>query len=252
MIDSHCHLSSCKNDDAVDPSLKALVTIGTTLEESISSIEYAKNNPNVWAAIGIHPNNASDLKNPHIKSRIEAMAKDNNVVGIGETGFDNYWDDETFENQIDAFLWQADIAKSLDKALILHIRDKQNKDDASRLAIEMIKKANVKRGILHCFNGHLDLLETGLEHNWMVSFAGNVTYKKATELHEAAKIVPADNLLIETDSPYLAPVPKRGKRNTPAFVRHTAAFLADLRNESLNELEAYTDRNAINIYKLPL
>lgn len=252
MIDSHCHIDSCKNDDAVDPSLNAMVTIGTSLERSINSLKIAKEHKNVWLAVGIHPNNASDAKDKDIRQGIEQLATNELVVGIGETGFDNYWDDETFETQIEAFRWQAELAKKLDKALILHIRDKQGKEDASLLAMQMIKESGLSRGILHCFNGHKGLLELGLEQNWMISFAGNVTYKKATELHEAAKIVPKTNLMVETDSPYLAPVPKRGKRNTPGYVRHTAAFLAKLRGESLEELESYTDTNAIKIYKLPI
>ncbi len=252
MIDSHCHLDSCKNDDAADSSLKAMVTVGTSLERSINSLAIANNYPNVWLAVGIHPNNASDAKDAKIRQGIEKLATNDTVVGIGETGFDNYWDDETFETQAEAFIWQAELAKKLDKALILHIRDKQGKEDASLLAMKMIRESGVSRGILHCFNGHEGLLKIGLEQNWMISFAGNLSYKKASELHKAAQIIPQEYLMLETDSPYLAPVPKRGKRNTPAYVRHTAAFLAELRGESLAEVEAYTDANAIKVYKLPI
>ena len=114
----------------------------------------------------------------------------------------------------------------------------------------MLKEANYSNGILHCFNGHQSLLETGLELGWMVSFAGNLTYPKAKELHEAAKIISKDRLLVETDSPFLSPIPKRGEKNVPANVRLTAAFLATLRNESPEEVEMYTDANAKQIYKL--
>lgn len=116
------------------------------------------------------------------------------------------------------------------------------------MACKMLEQANYPKGILHCFNGHQKLLEVGLELGWMVSFAGNLTYKKATELHEAAKNLPKEKLLVETDSPFLAPIPKRGQKNQPAYVRYTAAFLAELRSETLEEVEAYTDDNARMIY----
>lgn len=253
MIDSHCHLDHCADpDEAASPDLKAMISIGTNVERCKTTLKLAEKHSNVWAAVGIHPNNASDAKDENVRAEIEKMAKHPRVVAIGETGFDNYWDDETLETQAESFLWQADLAKRLDKALILHIRDKQNQDAATQKAIEMLKEANYAKGILHCFNGHLDLLKVGLELGWVVSFAGNLTYKKAVELHEAAKLVPQDRLLVETDSPFLAPVPKRGKKNQPAFVKHTAEFLADLRAESAEEVEAYTDANAIKIYGLPV
>ncbi len=251
MIDTHCHLDYCADPhEAAKADLKAMVSIGTNVERSKETLSLADRYEHVWAAIGIHPNNASDAKHASTRAEIESLATHKKVVAIGETGFDNYWDDETLKDQAESFLWQVGLASRLDKALILHIRDKQNQDEASRKAMTMLKEANYAKGILHCFNGHLGLLELGLELGWMVSFAGNVTYKKAIELHQAAKLVPQDRLLVETDSPFLAPVPKRGKKNTPEFVKHTAAFLADLRNESYEELECYTDANAMRIYGL--
>lgn len=253
MIDSHCHLDYCAHpDEAASPELRAMISIGTSLERCKATLKLAENHANVWAAVGIHPNNASDAKDEAVRKGIEELARHPRVVAIGETGFDTYWDDESLDTQAESFRWQVALARALDKALILHIRDKDEQEDASLKAIDMLKEANYSRGILHCFNGHKGLLEVGLGLGWMVSFAGNLTYKKATELHEAAKVVPQDRLLIETDSPFLAPVPKRGKKNQPSFVRHTAEFLAQLRRESLERVESYTDANAVRIYGLPL
>jgi TatD DNase family protein len=251
MIDTHCHLDYCPDPHtAVDKTLTAMVSIGTNVERCQKTLELAQAHPNVWAAVGIHPNNASDAKSLEVRQKIEAMATHPRVVGIGETGFDTHWDDETLETQRESFLWQADLARRLDKPLILHVRDKQGKEDASLEAARMLKEAIYSKGILHCFNGHSKLLETGLELGWMVSFAGNLTYPKAKELHEAAKAVSKDRLLVETDSPFLSPIPKRAEKNVPANVRYTAAFLASLRQESGEEVEAYTDANAKWIYKL--
>lgn len=251
MIDSHCHLDACADpDDAVDPSLRAIVTIGTTLASDERALDLARRHPNVWAAVGIHPNDASDADDAAVRASVEALANQPRVVGIGETGFDTYWDGETLESQRRAFDWQADLARRLDAALILHVRDAQGKEDASIAAAAAIREAGHGRGILHCFNGHMGLLETGLELGWMVSFAGNLTFKSAQPLRDAALEVPEDRLLVETDSPYLAPVPMRGKRNTPAYVRHTARTLADVRGVPLEQLEAALDRNAAHVYGL--
>ena len=251
MTDTHCHLDYCPDPDAVaDKTLAAIVSIGTNIERCQRTLELAQTYANVWAAVGIHPNNASDAKNPEVRQKIEDMARHPKVVAIGETGFDTHWDDETLETQREGFLWQVDLARRLDKPLILHVRDKQHREDTSLEAARMLKETNYSKGILHCFNGHQKLLETGLELGWMVSFAGNLTYPKAKELHEAAKIISKDRLLVETDSPFLSPIPKRGEKNVPANVRLTAAFLATLRNESPEEVEMYTDANAKQIYQL--
>jgi TatD DNase family protein len=251
MIDTHCHLDHCANpDQAADPSLLAIVSIGTTLERCHTTLQLAEKHPNVWAAVGIHPNNASEAKSSELRMAIEELANHPKVVGIGETGFDSYWDDETLQTQAESFLWQADLAKRLNKPLILHVRDKQNREDASLSACKMLHETGSTKGILHCFNGHAKLLETGLELGWMISFAGNLTYKKTIELHAAAKQLPQDKIILETDSPFLSPLPKRGEKNQPSYVHYTAAFLAELRGETLSEVERYTDANAKRIYGL--
>lgn len=249
MTDSHCHLDFCDDPaTAADPSLSAMVSVGISLERAQNTVQLADTYPNVWAAVGIHPNNASDAKDPGIRAGIEELATHRRVVAIGETGFDTYWDDEPLDVQRESFLWQAELAQRLDKPLILHVRDKKDEQRSSLETLRMIQEVAYRKGILHCCNGHDTLIDGGLELGWYVSFAGNLTYKNAPELHAAAKRIPQDRLLVETDSPFLAPVPMRGKRNIPANVRHTAAYLATLRNESLAEVEAYTDANAARVY----
>ncbi|MDZ7704843.1 MAG: TatD family hydrolase [Trueperaceae bacterium] len=253
MIDSHCHLDHCADPSAAaDPNLRAMVSIGTTVERCRETLRLAERFGNVWAAVGIHPTEANDARDPDVRAAIAELAEHPKVVAIGETGIDYYWDAASAEVQRDSFVWQAELAASLDKPLILHVRDKQNREQASLDTARLMSDIGWNKGILHCFNGHAVLGETGLELDWFVSFAGNLTYKKSTELHDAARNIPRDRLLVETDSPFLTPVPKRGERNVPANVRHTAAFLAELRGETLDEVEAYTDANAIRVYDLPL
>jgi TatD DNase family protein len=237
---------------AIDPELKALITVGINVERNALALDLAQRHDTVWAAVGLHPNSAAEAASAEVRTTIAAQARHERVVAIGETGFDTHWQAATLAQQRAAIDWHAELARELDKPLILHVRDQAGQDDASRAAIRALQETGWPRGILHCCNGHEGLLAAGLELGWFVSFAGNVTFPKATALHAAARSVPAGRLLLETDSPYLAPVPRRGKRNTPGFVKYTAAFLAQLRETELAELEAVTDDNAIRAFSLPL
>src|SRR5690606_9440866 len=139
------------------------------------------------------------------RAAIERLADHPKVVAIGETGFDDHWQDETLATQLAAFEWHAELAKQLDKPLILHVRDRQGGSEASRAAARAIGAAGHQHGVLHCFNGDAYLYETAIELGWCVSFAGNLTYKSAVPIREVAAAAPLDRLLVETDSPYLAP-----------------------------------------------
>lgn len=253
MIDTHCHLDYCKNPhQAADVSLTAMVSIGTNLERSKKTLEIAERYPNVFAVIGIHPTDANEATDKNIRAEMAELAQHPKIVGIGETGFDFYWDKTTLEVQQESFLWQAELAAKYNKPIILHVRDKQNHERASLEAKRVLEHLNYQKGILHCCNGHEALIETGLALGWYVSFAGNLTYKKATQLHKAAKKLVKERILLETDSPFLTPEPKRGEKNVPANVRYTAKFLAELRGESIAEVESYTDANAIAVYNLQI
>ena len=251
MTDTHCHLDRCEDPRAAaDPELRALVTVGTDAGSSERAVALAHELPNVWAAVGLHPTDADGVRDPEARATIARLARDERVVAIGETGVDLYWDAQPLELQHEAFAWQAGLAAELDKPLILHVRDKQGREDASLAAAAWLREAGHGRGILHCFNGHPELLRAGLELGWMVSFAGNLTYKSADPVRAAAAEVPEDRLLVETDSPFLAPEPMRGRRNRPALVRHTAERLAELRGLEPARLEAITDANAARVYRL--
>lgn len=252
MTDSHCHLDRLEDPAAgVDPDLKAIVTVGTSPARNDAAIALAASHPNVWAVVGIHPGDAELAADADVLDEVRRQARQPRVVGIGETGFDTHWEADKLREQQLAFDFQAELAAELDLPLVLHVRDRQGGRTASEAACLALANAGWRRGVLHCFNGDAELLELGLELGWYVSFAGNVTYKNATILQEAASEIPPERLLLETDSPYLAPVPKRGRRNTPAYVWHTAAFVADLRGIAPEELERATDANAARLFGLP-
>lgn len=252
VIDSHCHLD--RVDDlhtALDNDLRAMVTIGTDVPRSRAAVDLAEREQRVYAVVGVHPNEASAADDPDVRAGIEALAGHPRVVAIGETGFDDHWRDETLETQRRAFDWHARVAHEAGKPLVLHVRDRQGGDAASRAAERALRATPDVRGVLHCFGGDQGLLEAGLDLGWMVSFAGNLTYKSATRLREAAAKVPPDRLMVETDAPFLAPVPHRGQRNVPGFVVHTARVLAEVRGDDPDELERRLDANAVRFYRLP-
>lgn len=250
MTDSHCHLDRLREPASeIDATLTAMVTVGTDPQRNEVALSLAARYGNVWAAVGIHPGDATLAASADARAQVSTQARRDRVVAIGETGFDTHWDDTTLDEQQVAFDFQAGLARELDLPLILHVRDRQGGRTASAAACTALEKAGWGKGILHCFNGDAELLRLGLELGWHVSFAGNVTYRSATVLQDAARLVPADRLLLETDTPYLAPVPKRGKPNLPEYVRHTAAFVAELRDISYEELERITDANAATVFR---
>ncbi len=250
MIDTHCHLDACKTADAADPNLTAIVSVGTDEASCHRTVKLTETFENVWAVLGVHPNSA-DAATPAVRATVEGLAEHPKVVGLGETGFDTYWDTVSLDVQREVFFWHAALARRLEKPLVLHVRDKQGQEVASLAARDALLEAGHRQGILHCFNAHEGLLAAGLELGWYVSFAGNLTYKSAKNLQVAALTIPEDRLLVETDSPYLAPEPRRGRPNVPSNVRYTAAFLAELRGTSLATLEPVLDANARRVYNLP-
>lgn len=221
-----------------------MVTVGTDAERSRLALAAAREYRNVFAAVGVHPNSARLAAVAAERDTIAMLARDPLVVAIGETGFDQYWEDETLASQRAAFDWQLEVAREVNKPLVLHVRDKQGSEIAALAAVAALQEGGYAKGMLHCFSGHERLLAVGLELGWMVSFAGNLTYKSAKNLRTLARRVPLERLLVETDSPYLAPVPFRGKQNTPAYVRNTAAVLAQVVEATPTELEALVDANA--------
>ena len=252
MIDSHCHLDYIEDPGAAltELGLTGVVCIGASPEHARSAVALAETYPQVWATVGIHPTDAAGHDTPEARTELEALALHPRVVGIGESGLDDYWAQDVRGEQQAAFEWQLDLAGRLGKPLVIHTRDRQGQESAHLGVIETLRRWPQTQAILHCFSGHRGLLEAGLERGDYFGFAGNLTYKTAHGIQAAAREVPLDRLLIETDTPFLAPVPKRGKPNRPGYVRHTLEFLAGLRGMDAAELERVTDENARRVYGL--
>ena len=240
MIDTHAHLDACDDPAAVVARGQAagvtrIVTIGTGIESCRAALAIVDRHGGVYAALGIDPHQASSDEAQRI-DELRDLLSDPKAVAVGETGLDNYHHFASPTEQRALFEAQIALAAELGKSIVIHSRD-ASADTAAALADF---DGTV---ILHCFSSP-DLLSTALERGYYVSFAGNVTYPKATELRDAAALVPADRLLVETDSPYLAPHPVRGRPNEPANIVHTLGVLAVARGEEPAALATQIDRNA--------
>ena len=248
MIDSHTHLDFCDPPNAelvaaaAEAGVHRLLTVGTTGASCRAALQAAEDFPQVYAAVGRHPNQAAGFDDADL-AELEALAAHPKCGAIGETGLDYYRDTAPREDQERAFRAQIELARQTGKPLVIHTRAAE--DDT--LAI-LSEQAGAMPVILHCFSMP-DRLEQCLEHEqWWFSFAGNLTYPKAPELRSAAARVPAQRLLVETDAPFLAPQPVRGKANQPAYVTHTAATVAAERGLAYEELEASLERNAAALF----
>ena len=259
MFDSHCHLTDGRFDEdraaVLDAAFQAgvtrIVTVASNLEDARaaaklagSHAELAGSHAALWSTAGIHPHEVSETEDADLAAVRELAATDPRVVAIGETGLDYFYDHSPRELQRRWFEAQLEVAAELDLPIVIHTREAEDDTIAVlRNAPESVLK------VLHCFTGNMKLLEVGLEEGCYVSFAGIVTFSKF-DGQEVVRAVPEDRLLAETDAPYLAPVPRRGKRNEPAFVTHVVAALADIRGESVGAVAEATARNAVRCYAL--
>lgn len=249
LIDSHCHLDSpefdADRDEVVARALGAgvehMVAIGTGSgpPDLEAGIRLADRYPQFYATIGIHPHDAAKASKADF-ARLAELLSHPKVIALGEIGLDYHYDFSPRETQTSVFIQQMEIAAAARKPIVIHTREAW--DDTAAL-LEKHWKPHGIGGIMHCFSGGLVEARRALDLGFYLSFGGIVTFPKALDLQAAAKEVPADRILVETDSPYLAPVPKRGKRNEPALVVHTARKLADLRGQSLEEVSYVTSEN---------
>ena len=249
-IDAHCHLDSIGEVDATvararAAGVAAVVTIGTDLPSSREAATIARSNPAVWAAVGVHPHDASTLDGAALEELI-ALARHSRVVAIGEIGLDFYRDLSPRDAQRDAFRRQLAAAQDLGAAVVIHMRDAHDE-----LFGTLEELGPPERLIFHCFSGGPADAERGLALGGYISFAGNVSYKNAGLLREAAAVVPRDRLLVETDSPYLAPVPHRGKPNEPAWVVAVGQAVAAAVGLTAEEVARTTTANAVRAFGLP-
>lgn len=248
MIDSHTHLEVCEPPDtelvaeAAAAGVDRIVTIGMNERSNRAALGAAEAFPQVWAAVGRHPNAAHGFDDADAAD-LRALAAHPRCVAIGETGLDFYRDTAPRADQARAFAAQIAVARETGKALVIHSREA-----ATETVRTLAEDAEGVRVILHCFSMP-ERLDACLEHpSWWFSFAGNMTYPKNEALREAARRVPADRLLVETDAPFLTPQPVRKHRNRPAFVAHTAARLAEERAITYAELDAQVARNAAEVF----
>ena len=242
MIDSHSHLDSCRppNDAlvraAADAGVGRILTVGMDGESCRSALAAAEEFPEVFAAIGRHPNLAAGFDDAAL-AEVEALAAHDCCVAIGETGLDYYRDRAPRGDQE-----QLELARATGKPVVIHTRAAEDDTIATLRA-----RGDGVTVIMHCFSMPARLDEC-LAEGWWISFAGNVTYPKADELAQAAERVPDDRLLVETDAPYLTPQPVRKERNQPAFVTHTARFVAERRGVAYEDLERLVDANAARLF----
>ena len=248
MIDTHAHLDACVESPetlvarARAAGVERIVSVGSGLDSCRETLAIAQREPGVWAALGVHPHQAGEPDADRL-DELRELLEDERAVAVGETGLDFYRDYAPRDRQRDLFERQIALAEELGRTVVVHSRAAGTETAA---ALEPFGGTVV----LHCFSSP-ELLEPALERDYFVSFAGNVTYPKAEDLREAARRIPANRLLAETDSPYLSPQPRRGRPNEPANVVHTVAVLAEARGEDATELAARLGANAAAAFSLP-
>ena len=270
LVDSHCHLEGPRfatdRADTIararEAGIIAMLAIGNgdgpeTADCAIRLAEAQQRGefgdaPKIYASVGVHPHEAK-LATPANLSQLEGWAKNPHVVAWGEIGLDYHYDHSPRDVQQQVFIQQMELARAAKLPIIIHNRPSDNSenawDDLFRLLNQHWKSSGIG-GILHCFTGEEHHARAALDLGFVISFAGNVTYPKAVNIQMAAKAVPLERMLIETDSPYLAPIPKRGKRNEPAFVVGTAKFIAELRGTTAEELGSATAENFFRFFGL--
>lgn len=256
LFDTHCHLDDPKLgadleavlERAQEAGVERMASIGCakTVADADRALRLAKAHPNrLVATVGVHPHDAQHLDDG-LFDAIAAVGEDPTIVAIGEMGLDFYYDNSPREVQAEAFRRQIALARELHKPIVVHTRDAAE----ATLTILREEEARDVGGIIHCFSEDASFAAAALDLGFVSSFSGIVTFKAAKAVREAAAKQPADAILVETDAPWLAPVPHRGKLNEPSFVAHTARVVAELRGEDPEELAARTTANALRVFGL--
>jgi len=261
-IDSHAHLDGKQFDSdrelviarAREAGIQTIVAIGNGEgpEQVDCGIRLAEKYDFIYATLGIHPHEAR-LADEAAYRKMERLARHPKVIAWGEIGLDYFYDHSPRDVQKEVFTRQMELAAAAKLPIVIHCRPSEGSDNAWEDCFELMREHWATKGlggILHCFTGNWPQAKRALDMGFMISFAGNVTFPKAQQIRDAALEVPLERMLIETDSPYLAPVPHRGKRNEPAFVRETARKLGELRGSTAEEIGQQTSRNFYNFFKL--
>ncbi|MDL1965723.1 MAG: TatD family hydrolase [Candidatus Desulfofervidus auxilii] len=250
LTDTHCHLDMLKDlkgalQRAEENQVSFMVTIGINLETSKKAVEIAEHHHFVWAAVGVHPHEAKTLTD-QVHKELEILASHPKVVAIGEIGLDFYRNLSPREIQINAFKRQIKLAQELGKPIVIHCREAIS--ETWRILAET--DGLFCKGIWHCFPGDVSFAEKCIKAGFYISIPGIVTFPKATKLRQVVEQTPLESLLLETDAPFLAPVPMRGKQNEPAFLRYTAQKVADIKEVSLKQVALKTTENAKKLLNL--
>ncbi|MDT3735677.1 MAG: TatD family hydrolase [Denitratisoma sp.] len=254
LVDSHCHLDFPELAGRIDQVLNSMkdadvgaaLCIGVSLEKLPDVLALAEQHMNLFASVGVHPEH-QDCSEPGVAELVR-YAQHKRVIGIGETGLDYYWHKDRPEWQRERFRVHIRAAKDSGKPLIIHTRDAA--EDTLKIMRE--EGAEAVGGVMHCFTETLAVAESAIALGFHISFSGIVTFKNAKQLKEVAKSIPLDRILVETDSPYLAPVPYRGKTNEPAYVRYVANEIANLRGLDVKEVERTTTANFCRLFKVAI
>ena len=253
IIDTHCHLDFKEfKEDFNNVLLKAknndvlgMQTICTKIDEFPKIINIAENHSNIWCSIGTHPHNA-DLEMNISKETIIKLCLNNKVIGIGETGLDYFYENSNKENQINSFLKHIEVARITNLPLIIHARDAD--DDIIQILTEEYNKSPFT-GVIHCFTASYELAKAALSIGFYISFSGIITFKNAAEIRDSCKKIPINRILVETDAPFLAPVPFRGNRNEPSYITETIKKVAEIKSLELEEVINITTNNFFDLFK---
>lgn len=250
LIDSHAHLVSLENIPEVlkraqENGISKIVSISSDIPSTEETISLSEQYDYIFATTGVHPHSA-DQTNEEVLKGLDHYATHERVVAIGETGLDYFYMNSDKEVQINSFTEHIRLGKKHNLPIIIHVREA----DEDLQKILKTESAAETPGVIHCFTGNYETAVKYLDLGYYISFSGIVTFKRSEELREAAKKIPADRILIETDSPYLAPVPHRGKPNEPSFVKHVAQTVADVRETSIEALAEITKTNAERLFRI--
>ena len=260
LVDTHAHLDGSRFTEdldlvlkrAADAGVRSIITVGCDLESSRASVSLAAESsanqftqalPRIYASVGVHPHDASDLT-PEVIEELRTLAQHENVVAIGETGLDYFRNRSPRPQQLEAFRQQIQLAKECGKPLIIHDRDAH----ADILEVMRAENAQECGGVLHCFSADVEMANACVEMGFYISFTGNITYPKNEILREVIRNIPLERILVETDCPYMAPQSKRGKRNEPAYTVETAGRIAELRGLTLHDVARITSLNAYELF----
>lgn len=250
MVDTHSHIHfddfAADADQVIARSVQAgvgkIICVGTTAEDSEKAVRFVRNRDNCWATVGLHPHDASTGQ-PAL-DRLAELVAEPKVVGVGECGLDFYRNLSPRTDQERALRFQIELALAHDKALVFHVRE------AFPEFFKIVDDYQIERAVVHCFTAGVLEMEQAIKRGFYVALNGIMTFTKNEAQLEAARTVPLSKLVLETDCPFLTPVPHRGQRNEPAYTARTAEFLAALRGDSLADLAAATTRNAQDLFKL--